>query len=85
MRHTEEKIRAAITEPPDGTKLVVITEDGGKVIWRDDKAAAESYGKDDPYRQYWFEDHDEDPMALYEHLKYADAVYQLGEPLAVFA
>lgn len=85
MRHTEEKIRAAITEPPDGTKLVVVGTHQWKVIWRDDNAAKLSWGGDDPDGQHWFDDHDEDPMALYEHLKCADAVYQLGEPLAVFA
>jgi hypothetical protein len=86
MAHSE-KVTAVVTdnEPPDGSKLVIISEDGGKVIWRDDATAADSWGPGDPHKQRWFEDHDEDPMSLHEHLKYADAVYALGEPLAVFS
>lgn len=85
MEHPES-VTAAVTdnEPPNGTKLVVISEDGGKVIWRDDAAGVEAYGPNDPYKQRWLEGHDEDPMALHEYLKYADAVYALSEPLAVF-
>lgn len=85
MMHSE-KVTAVLTdnEPPDGTKLVVIGERESKVIWRDDAEAKLSWGADDPYGQHWFEDHDEDPMALHEHVKYADAVYALGEKLAQF-
>lgn len=85
MEHSTD-VTAVITanEPPNGTKLIVISEDGGKVIWRDDETAAASWGGGDPYKQRWFDDHDEDPMSLHEHPKYADAVYALGEPLAVF-
>lgn len=85
MEHPKT-VTAVLTdnEPPNGSKVVVISEDGGKVIWRDDSAGVQSYGQDDPYKQRWLEDHDEDPMALHEHIKYADAVYALGEPLAVF-
>lgn len=84
MEHPES-VTAVITdnEPPNGTKLVVVGEES-KVIWRDDAAGIQAYGKDDPYKQRWLDDHDEDPMSLHEHLKYADAVYALGEPLAVF-
>lgn len=85
MAHSEATT-AALTdnEPPNGTKLVVIGEHDSKVIWRDDSAQREAYGADDPYKQRWLEDHNEDPMSLHEHVKYADAVYALGEMLAKF-
>lgn len=83
MKSHPESTTAALTdnEPPDGTKLVVIGEHTSKVIWRDD-AAARSF--DALNGEHWFDNHDEDPMVLHEHVKYADAVYALGEPLATF-
>lgn len=78
-------VTAALTanEPPNGTKLVV--EKGGDwvVVLRDDDAARswDAYEGD-----RWFEgvDRNTEPMSLYQHLKYADAVYALGEKLADF-
>jgi hypothetical protein len=86
MPHPEH-VTAIITdnEPPNGTRLVVIGERESKVIWRDDDAQAEVWGKDDPHKQRWLDDHEGEPMALREHIKYADAVYALGEPLATFS
>lgn len=85
MEHSED-VTAVITanEPPSGTRLIVDTGDNEwKVIWRDD-AEADRWYDGDARGQHWFDDEDSDPMGLHQHLKYADAVYALGEPLAVF-
>lgn len=85
MEHSEE-VTAVITanEPPDGAYLVVDSGDNDwKVIWRDDTAARAWYNGD-ARGQHWLDDHDSDPMGLHQHVKYAYAVYALGEPLAVF-
>lgn len=87
MEHTEETT-AVLTgnEPPNGTKLIVdVGMDGWKVIERDD-AEAKLWGNDWDDDQHWFASGDftSDPMSLHQHIKYADAVYALGEPLAVF-
>ena len=74
-------------EPANGSKLIVDNgDDSGdrwKVIWRDDEGAKDWYDGD-ARDQHWWDDEDSDPMALHQHVKYADAVYALGEPLAVF-
>jgi hypothetical protein len=83
MAHPES-VTAVLTdnEPPNGTKLIIGNGSDWTIIQRDDKAAA-LRGVHPGDR--WFEgDYDGDPMSLHEHLKYADAVYALGEPLAVF-
>jgi hypothetical protein len=91
MPHSEQTT-AVLTanEPPNGTVLIARYPEGSsmhpyRVIWRDDDAQAEAYGYDDPYKQRWLEDPDDEPMALHEYLKYADAVYALGEKLAEFS
>jgi hypothetical protein len=79
MKHTEEAVRAAIAEPADGTRLTLDLGEGEwRTIWRDDKLAGYSEDR-------WFDNFDGDPMSFYEHLKYAKAVYVLGDPAAVFA
>jgi predicted lipoprotein with Yx(FWY)xxD motif len=81
-----ESVTAVITanEPPNGSKLIVDKGDGDwTVIWRADEEADRWYDGD-PRGQHWFDDEDQDPMALHQHIQYADAVYALGEPLAVF-
>ncbi len=84
MPHPESKT-AVLTdnEPLDGTKLVVQQDDEWKVIWRDD-AEADSWYDGDARGQHWWDDEDSDPMGLHQHIKYADAVYALGEKLAQF-
>jgi hypothetical protein len=83
MVHDEQTVAERLPEPPDGARLVVDNGDGEyKVIWRDDEEAGtfDSHAED-----RWFSDPDEDPMGLYQHVKYARAVYAVGSPLAVFA
>ena len=71
-------------EPANGTVLVLDRSQGDyRVIWRDD-AAADVWYDGEADGQVWFNDPDEDPMVLHQHLKYADAVYALGEKLADF-
>ncbi|MEU4558448.1 hypothetical protein AB0F72_08660 [Actinoplanes sp. NPDC023936] len=86
-----ESVTAVLTasEPPNGTVLVVQYDQDGsmppyKVIWRDDDAQTEAYGPADKFKQRWLEDPDDEPMALHEYLKYATAVYALGEKLVEF-
>ncbi|RKR92730.1 hypothetical protein BDK92_7208 [Micromonospora pisi] len=80
--HTEETVAEMLTEPEDGTRLVVQNGDTEfKVIWRDD-AEAKNWSPNKTDR--WFDAEDSDPMELYQHVKYATAVYPLGEPLAVY-
>lgn len=82
--HTEEEVAAALPEPEDGTVLVVDDGDGEwKVIWRDDRTAKHWYDGDSR-GQNWWADADEDPMGLYQHVQYAEAVHVLGQPVAVF-
>jgi hypothetical protein len=74
--HSEEEIATRLPEPADGTTLVVY--EGGndyKVIWRDD-AEAKGWGGHEDER--WFNDGNSDPMAFYQHVQYAEAVYPLG-------
>ncbi len=54
-----------------------------KVIERDDTAARRQEAQPG---DHWFDVYTdcEDPMSLHEHLRYADAVYALGEKLAEF-
>lgn len=85
MPHSEA-VTAALTanEPADGTKLIVQHGGDWHVIWRDDTAAANADAHPD---DCWFSTGDggtDDPVSLYQHLKYADAVYALGEKLASF-
>jgi hypothetical protein len=83
MPHSEA-VTAVLTdhEPPDGTRLILEKSDGEyQVIVRDDDAARSWDAFED---DHWFGDAREDPMALHQHLKYARAVYALGEQLAVF-
>jgi hypothetical protein len=69
------------SEPPDGTKLVIENGSDWTIIRRDDEASR-LRGAHPGDR--WFEgDYSGDPMSLREHLKYADAVYAIGERLAV--
>jgi hypothetical protein len=89
MEHTRETTSAAFkTEPADGTTLVLkkttyYGEPEWEVIWRDDKQAARTWD-DDARGQHWFRVADEDPMELHQYLKYADAVFALGEEVARF-
>jgi hypothetical protein len=90
MEHTRETTSAAFKEEPaDGTTLVLKKsgyegEPDWEVIWRDDKYADEWHHGDAPEGEHWFRDTDEDPMELHQYLKYADAVFALGEELARF-
>lgn len=69
------------SEPPNGTKLILNMGDGEwRVIYRDDSSTGPEYED-----ERWLASGDDEPMDLYQHIKYADAVYALGEPLAVFA
>lgn len=71
MVNDEQKIAETLPEPADGEVLVVKNGDTDwRVIWRDDKAA-----------KRWHDD--ADPMGLYQHVKYAEAVYALGQRVAV--
>ncbi len=82
MYHREDTITQRVSEPPDGARLVVDLGDGEwKVIWRDDDLADE-WGAHELDR--WFNALDEDPMGLYQQLKYAVAVYELGGRLVRF-
>ena len=83
MIHDEAKVARLLPEPDNGTVLVV---DNGsheyRVIWRDD---AEAKRWDSHPGDRWFNDPTSDPMALYQHVKYAMRVYELaGEPLVDF-
>lgn len=84
--HTEQTT-AVLTanEPPNGTKLILDMPGGAwKVIVRDDAAAA---AWDSFEGERWFAAEGElygEPAVLHEHIKYADAVYALGEKLAEF-
>lgn len=84
MQHAES-VTAVLTsnEPANGSKLIVDKGDGWAVIWRDD-AEADHWYDGDARDQHWFGDPREDPMSLHEHVKYAVAVYALGEQLAAF-
>jgi hypothetical protein len=81
-----ESVTAVITdnEPSNGTILFVRSGSEWTVIERDDDVS-----RDYEPGEHWYVVTSEvigdaDPMALHEHIKYADAVYALGEPLAVF-
>ncbi len=85
MAH-DETVTAVLTanEPPNGTRLILNKgDDEWVVIVRDDNEA-QQWGEFDD--QHWFYAHDmeHDPMSLHQFLKYADAVYALGEKLADF-
>lgn len=82
MGEHSREVTAVLAEPEDGTRLVVVGERESKVIWRDDAAARASsvYVSG----EHWFDDPDDDPMELHEHVKYADVVYQLGPVVANF-
>lgn len=83
MIHDEETISATIPEPPDGSILVVQNGRGEyRVIWRNDAEAQKWEG---PASDHWFDDDDSDPMALYQHVKYADRVWLVpAEPIAEY-
>ncbi|MBM0237129.1 hypothetical protein JNW88_08185 [Micromonospora sp. ATA32] len=85
MRHTEQTVADTISEPPNGARLVVLnhpmSEHDYRVIWRDD-AEAEARAAQEGER--WFDSDSDDPMSLYEHLKYAAQVFQLNSPIARF-
>jgi hypothetical protein len=67
---------------PNGTKLILQIGSDWLIIRRDDEAAILRDAHPD---DCWFEgDYRGDPMSLHEHLKYAAAVYALGEKLAEF-
>jgi hypothetical protein len=89
VEHTRETTSAAFkVEPSDGTALVILKSgaDGEAewvVIWRDDREAGRRWD-DDARGQHWFRADDEDPMEFHQYLKYADAVYALGEEIARF-
>lgn len=78
-------VTAVITanEPPNGTRLIVDKGDEWVVIVRDD---GEAQGWDQHPDEVWFNAAaiDDGPMDLHQHLKYAEAVYALGEKLAEF-
>lgn len=84
MAHSEQTT-AVVTanEPPDGSVLIIKDGDGFRIIERDDTVAAERSANPN---ERWFDCADglADPMPLYQHLKYADTVYALGEKLAEF-
>lgn len=82
MRHTEEFINQHLPEPPNGTRLVVDSGDNEyRVIWRDD---AEAKRWDGHPLDRWFCDVSDDPMSLAAHLRYAEAVYELGYQILKF-
>jgi hypothetical protein len=79
-----ESVTAVLTEnePANGTKLVVSSAGEFRVIGRVDAAATKNGGHPD---DRWFDlGDDTDGMSLHQYLKYADAVYALGEKLAEF-
>lgn len=75
--HTEQTINRHMSEPPDGTRIVILVcPDEHKVVWRDD-AEAGRWGANPEER--WFDSGDSDPMGFHEHLKHADAVWVLPD------
>lgn len=81
--HSEETVARLLPEPDNGAVLVVKnSDDDWRIIWRDDAEAAR-WGSPHPTER-WFSDSDSDPMELRQHVKYAQAVYALGEPVATF-
>jgi hypothetical protein len=81
-----ESVTAILTanEPKDGTILFVRTASAWTVIERDDAVS----GDYEP-GEHWYVVTDEvigdaDPMSLHEHIKFADAVYAIGEKPAEF-
>lgn len=82
MSEHPESVTAVLTdnEPPNGTKLILHEGwDSWRVIVRL-TGATSANGQED-----WHDGAtDEDPRSLHDWLKYADAVYALGEQLAVF-
>jgi hypothetical protein len=83
MVNDESRVAELLPEPSDGAVLAVDHGDGDwKVIWRDDAEAGRWDGPHDSGR--WFDDNNSDPMGLYQHVKYARAVYRLDTPVAVF-
>lgn len=84
MPHSEQTTAVlTASEPPNETKLIVERDGVFRVIVRAD-AAARRWGAAEG--DHWFDaiTDTEDPMSLYEHIKYADAVYALGKKLADF-
>lgn len=82
-----ESVTTVLTdnEPPNGTILFVRSGEEWTVIQRDDEQA-----DDCEPGEHWFPVTAEaigvtDPMTLHELVKDADAVYALGEQLAVFS
>jgi hypothetical protein len=84
MVNDRQAVASLLPEPPDGARLVVQTGDHEyKVIWRDDADAAPYNGGVETQR--WFDEEGSDPMELYQHVKYVQAVWRLdGAPVAVF-
>jgi hypothetical protein len=87
MGEHSRDVTAVLTanEPPNGTILFVRTASAWTVIERDDDVS-----RDYEPGEHWYVVTDEaigdaDPMSLHEHVKYADAVYALGEKLAEFS
>ncbi|GIM88807.1 hypothetical protein [Paractinoplanes toevensis] len=80
-----DKSTFAAAEPPDGTKLILVIRDDWMVLVRDDETARkDGY----PAGVRWYLANEdagpEEPETLLGWLHYADAVYALGEQLAVF-
>lgn len=83
--HSEQTTLALVggSEPGDGTRLVVEASSGAggtewKVIFRDD---AEARRWDSHEDDHWFDRFNDEPMGLHQHLRYARAVYRLGEQI----
>ncbi len=82
MKHTEATIAAHLPEPADHTLLVVDQGDRAfKVLWRD---AREARQWDAPESERRFDDSTSDPMGFYQHVKYAEAVYDVGVRIVAF-
>lgn len=85
MEHSETLTAALMNpEPPNGTILFVRSGSAWTVIERDDDVS-----RDYEPCEHWYVVTDEsigdaDPMSLHEHIKFADAVYALGEKLTGF-
>lgn len=83
MEHSRD-VTATLKEPKDGTYLVLDRGDEWIVIVRDDDAAR-GWGQHPDERWFNAAQMDDGPMELHQYLKYAEAVYEIGKGIAVFA
>jgi hypothetical protein len=83
MGEHSREVTAIITanEPPNGARLILDKGDEWIVIVRDD-AEAKSWGQEPDERWFNAAEMNDGPMELHQFLKYAEAVYALGNKLA---